>query len=108
MVSMPADYAEGTVCWIIDTVCRNVDFQINYEAEVLTSAIPGIPRTNNAHVFDYSSQPGGTNDGDTDDNDLPAGITYDRHYMDFPVIALPPEKQCTTGCPFTVLGLSCQ
>jgi uncharacterized repeat protein (TIGR01451 family) len=106
IVASPDDYQEGAVCWLFDVVCNNVDFTFSYEAEVLPSAIPDIQRTNNAHVSDYSSQPGGTNDGDLDDDDLPAGVNVDRHYSDYPDIAFPEPQQCEQGCPFTVLGLA--
>ncbi|MDY7078345.1 MAG: PKD domain-containing protein [Chloroflexota bacterium] len=105
LVSEPLAGDEGTVCWIIDKTCPTVDMYLQYWGVVLDTAIPGVQRTNNTHIDDYSSQPGGTNDGDMDDDDLPVGVRFDRHYMDFPSVALPDDKQCSTGCPFTVLGL---
>ncbi|MFN2285016.1 MAG: hypothetical protein ACK2UQ_11390, partial [Anaerolineae bacterium] len=106
LVVMPDDYAEGTVCWVISQACRNIDFDLDYQAQIMPTALPGIPRTNNAHLDDYSSQSGGTNDGDADDNDLPPGVNFDRHYLDYPAVALPEPQQCTQGCPFTVIGLA--
>jgi uncharacterized repeat protein (TIGR01451 family) len=109
-VSQPSPGDEETICWILDEVCKSTtDFSLEYIATVLPSATPGLLLTNDARINDYSAQPGGINDGDLDDEDLPAGVNFDRNYMDFPEIALPDSVQCSdTGqgeCPFTVLGL---
>jgi uncharacterized repeat protein (TIGR01451 family) len=106
IVSYPLEGTQGDVCWVINRVCQGVDaFGLTYETEVLPNAIPGIARTNNAYIGDYSSQPGGTDDGNDNDDDLPAGVRFDRHYGDFPT-ALPAAEQCAAPrCPFTVLGL---
>lgn len=106
IVSSPTPGDEEDICWIINHVCRAVDFNIQYRTVALPSAFPGLERTNNAYISDYSSQPGGTNDGNAADDDLPPGVHYDRHYADFPTAALPANAQCTSGCPFTVLGLA--
>lgn len=106
LIQEPVAGAEGTICWIIDEVCPAVDMFIQYQAIVQPTALPGDLRSNRASIADYSSQKGGTNDGNGNPNDLPAGVRFDRHYSDFPAIALPDAKSCTSGCPFTVLGLA--
>jgi uncharacterized repeat protein (TIGR01451 family)/fimbrial isopeptide formation D2 family protein len=107
-VSEPQAGNEGTVCFIIDAVCAGEGVQIEYTLDVLPSASPGISTTNKVSISDYSSQPGGSNDGNSDDDDLPAGVNFDRHYGDFPEDALPAEVDCSSGsgCPFFVKGLA--
>ncbi len=93
LIAQPAVGSEGTICWVIDEVCPGVDLNIEYRAVVKPWALPGVWRRNNASIADYTSQFGDS-------------VPYERHYRDFPAVALPTPAQCTTGCPFTVLGLA--
>ncbi len=94
-----------TVCWIIDQVCAdNEDYTLNYQAEIQPYALPGLPRTNHAYISDYSSQPGGANDGDGDDDDLPNGVRLERHYSNYPEALS--EAQCDDVSCLEILGLA--
>lgn len=99
---------DNTPCWYFNPICVSTgNNTLRYTAKVEKNAIPGGPYKNYAYTNDYSSQPGGTNDGNANDNDLPAGVRVDRHYNAFPIALA--SAQCPTAagkCPFNVKGLA--
>lgn len=89
LVDFPAPGSTGVISWTVGQIDAGASINVNYDAIVLNTAIPGDWLTNTARILDYSSQPGDSN-------------PYDRHYSDYPD-PIPPADD---GESFLVLGLS--
>jgi len=83
-------HGDNLLCWMLDVVPIGTTYSIEYSAEVLATAIPGVPLANNFYAVDYTSMPG--------------DVSGERHYNLISMAV--PSVTCAGANCLSVLGLT--